>query len=341
MKSIKIEIVGRVQGVRFRQFVKEKADKLGLKGFVSNKKTGEVLIFAQGKKRDLDEFLKFVQKGPILSKVKGISYFWNNEKRDYEDFEIKVDKGFIKDQKSSFVNLGKNLLKVKNKVPRHVAIIPDGNRRWAKSKGLSKIEGYRKSATHKNFVSLLQEAKDSGIKYLTFWLFSTDNWKRDSKELKELFDLITNSMKKFGKELVSKKIRFRHLGRKDRLPKKLVEVLIDLENKTKEFKEFNLQFCLDYGGRDEIVRALNKVLKSGVQELNEDDFASFLDSHEIPDPDLIIRTSGEYRISGFMPFQSAHSEFYFTNLHFPDFGAKQLREAIEEFISRRRRFGGS
>tara|TARA_Y100000310_G_scaffold340504_1_gene436499 strand:+ start:582 stop:1280 length:699 start_codon:yes stop_codon:yes gene_type:complete len=231
-------------------------------------------------------------------------------------------------------------MKGKGKSIKHVAIIPDGNRRWAIEKGMKGIKGHEKSATYENLKDLMQEARDLGVEYMTFWGFSTENWKRSKTEINYVFGLIEKLLTRIEEDLIRDKIRFRHLGRRDRLPKKLIKVIDDVENATKEFEDFNLQICIDYGGRDEIVRALNKALRSGVQEINEEDFVNFLDSEGIPDPDLIIRTSGENRLSGFMSFQSAYSEFYFTNVHFPEFGAAELRKAVEEFTSRGRRFGG-
>ena len=341
MNEIKIEIFGRVQGVRFRQFVKDTADSLQLKGYVMNRFDGSVLVIAQGTKEKLEQLIAIVQKGSLLAKVEGVSYYWRKKTKKFNDFEIVVDNGFIADQKLSLLNLGKKLLHLDNRYPQHVSIIPDGNRRWAKSKGFDEIEGHKKAGAYENMKALLAEAKNLNIRYLTFWGFSTENWKRSKKEVESLFSIMNGLLEKIGEDLVAQKIRFRHLGRKDRLPRKLVEVIEDLEERTKSFSDFNLQICLDYGGRDEIVRALNKVLKAGVSEIAEDDLVNYLDSAGIPDPDLIIRTSGEYRMSGFMPFQSAYSEFYFTDVHFPDFGPQQLREAVEEFAQRKRRFGGS
>lgn len=339
MQEIKIEIFGRVQGVRFRQFVKDKADALGLKGYVTNRHDGSVLIIAQGEKEKINELISDVQKGSLLAKVDGVSYFFRNKTKDFGSFEIATDKGFIMDQKSSFVNLGKRVLHIGNKIPLHVSIIPDGNRRWAKQQGLPELEGHKKSGAYENLKSLLNEAKKLGVKYFTLWVFSTENWSRSKKEVDFLFELICVLLAKIEGDLVIDKIRFRHLGRKDRIPKKLVAIIEKLEERTKDFDDFNLQTCLDYGGRDEIVRAVNKVLKSGVSEVKDGDFENYLDSAGIPDPDLIIRTSGENRISGFMPFQSAYSEFYFVDVPFPDFGPAQLKEAVEEFSKRRRRFG--
>lgn len=345
MKEIKIEVFGRVQGVGFRHFAKEQADKLSLSGYVKNRSDGVVLIIAQGEKEQLEVFLHNVQKGPRLSKVDGVSYFWRDSDVKNKDikkngFVIVFEKGIVEDQARSLLNLGKRVLNIKSSIPRHIAIIPDGNRRWAKEKGLGISEGHRKAASKENIIALLDEARNLGVKYLTFWVFSTENWNRDSKELKGLFGVILRSLKVLRDDALKNKVRFRHLGRKDRLSKNLVKFIEKLEKDTEKFDEFNFQMCLDYGGRDEITRAMNKMLKAGVQEITEDDIGMYLDSYGVPDPDLIIRTSGEKRMSGFMSFQSAYAEFYFTDLHFPDFGPKELRKAVEEFGRRRRTFGG-
>ncbi len=341
MGEIKIEVFGRVQGVRFRHFVKEKADKLKLNGYVNNKSDGSVIIIAQGNRQDLENFLSDIQKGSLLSKVEGVSYYWRKISKIHTSFDILTDKPFIADQTLSFTNLGKKLLGIGKDIPKHIAIIPDGNRRWAKQKGLDELEGHKRAGSYENIKSLLNEAKKLGAVYFTLWVFSTENWKRSKREVDELFKIIIELLERIESDLVKDKIRFRHIGRRDRLPKKLIEIIERLEEITKDFSSFNLQICLDYGGRDEIVRAINKAIKSGTSEVLEEELANYLDSVGIPDPDLIIRTSGEYRMSGFMPFQSAYSEFYFTDVHFPDFGPAQLKEAVESFKNRKRRFGGN
>ncbi len=341
MEEIKIDVFGRVQGVRFRQFVKDKALEFRLAGCVSNRQDGSVSIIAQGERKKLEEFLSIVQRGSILSKIEGISYHWRKVSVVYSSFEIVVDKPFIADQKSSFTNLGKQLLGIGKDTPRHIAVIPDGNRRWAKQKGLDELEGHKKAGAYENLKSLLDEARKLGVLYFTIWAFSTENWKRSKREVEELFKVITGLLEQIEGDLVRDKIRFRHIGRRDRLPEKLTLIIEHLEDATKEFNSFNLQICLDYGGRDEIVRAINKAIKSGTTEVLEEELANYLDSAGVPDPDLIIRTSGEYRMSGFMPFQSTYSEFYFTDVHFPDFGPAQLREAVDSFTKRKRRFGGN
>ncbi|MEK6908979.1 MAG: polyprenyl diphosphate synthase [Nanoarchaeota archaeon] len=226
------------------------------------------------------------------------------------------------------------------RIPIHVAIIPDGNRRWAVSKGLKKVDGYSK-VDYNHLENLLLEAKKLGSKYMSLWVFSTENWKRPKMEINFLFDHFLENIYKLLEGALKNKVRVKHLGRKDRLPAKIIDGLNLLESETAKFNEFTVLICMDYGGRDEIVRAINKILKSGRSEISEDDFKNYLDSSGIPDPDLIIRTSGEKRLSGFMPYQSVYSEFYFADVHFPDFESKQLKEAFEEFSKRKRRLGGN
>jgi len=229
-------------------------------------------------------------------------------------------------------------MNLKREIPIHVVIIPDGNRRWARKNGLAPTLGHKKSAEYENIKSLFDEAKKLGIKYLSVWGFSTENWKRERKEINVIFEIVLNLVKKLRKDAHEQKIRFLHLGRKDRLPKEVLEELRKLEKETENYSDFNVQLCMDYGGRDEIVRAAEKILSSG-KKINEEEFSKHLDSSGIPDPDMIIRTSGEQRISGFMPFQSVYSELYFVKKFFPDFGRKDLRKAVAEFSKRKRRFG--
>ncbi len=227
-----------------------------------------------------------------------------------------------------------------NKIPVHVAIIPDGNRRWAREKGLGILKGVEKSAGFENITSLLDEASRLGIKYFSLWGFSTENWKRSEEEIAFIFNLVfksINSLKEYAK---NKKIKFRHIGRKDRLPKNVVKVLEEFERDTDKNGGLNVQFLLDYGGRDEIVRAVNKILKEGRKEVNEKEFERYLDTNGILDPDLIIRTGGEQRLSGLMSYQNSYAELYFTDKYFPDFDASELKKAVEWFSSAQRRFGG-
>lgn len=221
---------------------------------------------------------------------------------------------------------------------KHVALVPDGNRRWAVEKGLSAWKGHEKAGSYLNVRALVQEARNLGIKYFSLWGFSTENWKRKKKEREVIFNMILELIARCRKEAQENKVRFLHIGRKDRLPKELLGNLEKLESETREYKDLNILVCLDYGGRDEIVRAINRAIKNST-EIDEKSFSKYLDTEGIPDPDLIIRTGGEKRLSGFMPFQSVYSELYFTDVHFPDFGPEDLRGAMKEYGRRVRRLG--
>jgi len=229
----------------------------------------------------------------------------------------------------------------KNINPVHVTVIADGNRRWATEKGLAASVGHERAVDRENLISLAEEAKSLGIKYLSFWVFSTENWNRSSLEVNILFKLFTKWVTEVKADLIERKMRFIHLGRKDRIPKELADKLSELEEETKHFVDFTVIACIDYGGRDEILRAVNKILQSRTEKVDENSFKQFLDTKDIPDVDLIIRTSGEQRTSGFMPFQGVYAEWYFTPVYFPDFDALELRKAVEEFKRRNRRFGGN
>ncbi len=228
----------------------------------------------------------------------------------------------------------------KEKIPIHISIIPDGNRRWAKSHGLRAVKGYSK-VDYNHLESLILEAKNLGAQYMSLWLFSTENWKRPKIEIDFLFNHFLKNTDALLNGAIKNNVRVMHLGRKDRLPKGVIEGLNLLETRTKDNNEFTVLICMDYGGRDEILRAVNNVLKSGQNSVSEQEFKSYLDSKNIADPDLVIRTSGEKRLSGFMPFQTVYSEFYFADIHFPDFGPKELRVAIEDYSKRKRRLGGN
>jgi undecaprenyl diphosphate synthase len=340
MKLLEIEFFGRVQGVRFRKFVKKNADKFNVVGYVKNIKDGRVLIVAQGRKKDLENFLYSIKDGNSFSNVEGVSFFWKKNDKLYDSFKIEKEDNFILDQKSSLINLSKNLLKKKNSL-KHLAIIPDGNRRWARKKGFREIIGHKKSATYSNLKSILNESRNLGIKYITFWAFSTENWKRSKFEITELFNLMKSLFLKIEDDLMKENIRFRHLGRKDRIDKGLRDVIERIEDKTKNNHKFNLQIAIDYGGIDEVERAFRKAVKNNNDIDSFENIKNFLDTKDIPSPDLIIRTSGEKRMSGFMPLETVYSELYFTEKYFPDFKPRDLRHAVLDYHKRKRRFGGN
>jgi len=222
----------------------------------------------------------------------------------------------------------------------HIGIIPDGNRRWAREKNLAIWKGHSRALESSKLKSLIDISKKYNIKYLTFWGFSTENWKRSFEEKEYLFKLFEKAIEDFSIFFNKEDIKFRHIGRKDRFPKKLLYKIQNLEKQTKNNKSFNFSVCLDYGGRDEIIRAVNKIINSGIKKVNEEVFKSFLDTRELPYLDIIIRTSGEKRLSGFFPFQGAYAELFFVKKYFPDFSEKDFEKIIKDFNKRDRRFGG-
>ena len=229
-------------------------------------------------------------------------------------------------------------------VPNHVAIILDGNGRWAKAKGMPRTYGHAAGA--KNVETICRAAYDLGIKYLTLYAFSTENWKRPKEEVSTLMKLLGNYVKKCMKLSVENNMRVRFIGDLSGIPQKLNEAIHLLEETSKDFTGLQLQIAINYGGRDEILRATKKAYKrlqdegKEIDELTEDMISSMLDTGEIPDPDLMIRTSGEERLSNFLLWQLAYAEFYFTPTPWPDFNREALELAIQEYDRRNRRFGG-
>jgi undecaprenyl diphosphate synthase len=225
-------------------------------------------------------------------------------------------------------------------LPKHIAIIPDGNRRWAKSKGLPAFEGHKRG--YEAIVRLSEKAKELGIKYLTVWFFSTENWARTKEEVSYLMDLALEKIDDEKKRLLREETRFTYLGRKDRIPKKLVEKFTELENITAKFDQHYLNLAFDYGGRDELIQAIKGIVSEGCKEsdITEELISNHLYTKNIPDPDLIIRTSGEKRLSGYLPWQGVYSELYFADVHCPDFNFEELKKALLDYSGRERRKGG-
>jgi undecaprenyl diphosphate synthase len=341
-KSIVIHISGRVQGVMYRQAIKNYADKNNLVGTAENLKDGRVKVVANGSEDSLRSLVLFCETGSTLTRVKSISYEWATTRENYSDFQIVRSGGnILDDQINAISNLGKSFFATDKKelvYPKHLVIIPDGNRRWAKEKGLPSIMGHDKG--RERIGEILELLKDSQVQVLTVWAFSTENWKREESEVKYLMDMLGEILKEHRKTCLDNKIVFRHLGRKTKLDPKLLSAMDDLERETAKFlneeKIKRLNIAVDYGGRDEIVRAVNKI-ESGT--ITEEEFEKYLDTAGIPDPDLIIRTSGEMRLSGILPWQSTYAELYFTQKHFPDFDKVELDLAMQDFSNRKRRFG--
>lgn len=233
----------------------------------------------------------------------------------------------------------------KIKLPRHVAVIMDGNGRWAKEKGLSRNEGHKKGTAVVK--KIIKHAEDLGIEYITLYAFSTENWKRPADEVEGLMKLLRQYLKQNIRDGKKKNGRFRVIGDRYGLPEDIQALIEELESITKDKTGIRIQIAINYGGRDEIIRATRKMIESlqkegrSIQDVNEEYYEQFLDTAGIPDPDLMIRTSGEMRTSNYLPWQLAYSEFYFTPCLWPDFTVHDFDKALEEFGSRKRRFGKS
>jgi len=229
----------------------------------------------------------------------------------------------------------------KDRLPRHIAIIMDGNGRWAKDKGEDRLFGHYHGV--ESVRDIVEGAAELGIEYLTLYAFSTENWDRSKEEVGYLMNLFTKMIDEYLKVALEKKIRIIHLGRKDRINTTLKNKIIKAEELTNKFNKNYLCVALDYGGRDEIIRAIKKISSSKFQVSNLiiNNFNNFLDSKDLPnpDPDLIIRTSGEMRISGFLIWQAAYAEYIFFKKYLPDFTDLDLVKCLKEYSKRQRRFG--
>ncbi|AJC73370.1 UDP pyrophosphate synthase [Pseudothermotoga hypogea DSM 11164 = NBRC 106472] len=222
--------------------------------------------------------------------------------------------------------------------PTHVAIIMDGNGRWAQRRGLPRIEGHRRGALKAEKV--VEWAAELSIKYVTFYAFSTENWKRPREEVEYLFSLLLKLLRQKLKKMLEKGVRIRFIGAIEDLPKEVVEFCRECEEKTRHNDRIHAILALNYGGRREIVDAFNKAIENGITRLDEAQLRNWLYLPDVPDPDLVIRTSGELRISNFLLWQIAYSELYFTKVLWPDFTKQDFLRAIEDYERRQRRFGG-
>ena len=238
-----------------------------------------------------------------------------------------------------------NIFKKKTKIKaksgqkplQHIAIIMDGNGRWAQKRGLPRVFGHRESV--KRLKEIFRYCKENNIPYLTLFAFSTENWLRPVEEVNFLMDLLCETIEKELPELTKNNIKLNFIGDLGKLPPK-VQTMIKIAQEVTITPDLTVNIALNYGGRDEIVRACRKLLKDPPKNLTEEEFARHLDLYAQPDPDLLIRTSGEQRLSNFLLWQLAYAEFYFTPVFWPDFTRNELEKAVAAFYKRNRRFGG-
>ena len=228
--------------------------------------------------------------------------------------------------------------------PRHIAIIMDGNGRWAKKRGLPRTAGHAAGA--ETFRKIANYCRTLGVEYLTVYAFSTENWKRSAEEVSAIMKLLGNYLREALQDMEKNHVRFKFFGDLSKLDPQLRQLCLDAENRSGQYKDVQVNFCLNYGGRDELVKAAREFAadvaagKYVPQDLTEELLSGYLYSADIPDPELIIRPSGELRTSNFLLWQSAYSEYVFMDVLWPDFGPADLDEAIDQYHRRNRRFGG-
>ena len=240
--------------------------------------------------------------------------------------------------------MGQKLNEKEWKVPEHIAIILDGNGRWAKKRGMPRNFGHLQGA--KNVEQICSDAYDLGVKYLTVYTFSTENWKRSVEEVNGIMNILRQYLNSFKAHVKREKLTVRVIGDRSRLDDDINELIDELWEMSKDHKGLTLTLALNYGGRDEITRAVRKLadqVKEGAllpEQIDEAAISKELDTYYMPDPDLLIRTSGELRLSNYLLWQLAYTEFYFTDVLWPDFDKKELEKAIEYYNGRDRRYGG-
>ena len=226
-----------------------------------------------------------------------------------------------------------------SRLPRHIAIIMDGNGRWAKKRGLPRTAGHAAGA--EVFRKIATYCKEIGIQYLTVYAFSTENWKRPPEEVEAIMGLLEKFLVEAIRDMEKNRVKVKFLGDISVLSPNLRKLIAETEEISEKYSGVQVNLCVNYGGKDELVRAVNACIReNGGKEITEDDIAGHLYTAGIPEPELIIRPSGEYRLSNFLMWQSAYSELYFTDILWPDFTSKDLDDAIVEFQHRDRRFGG-
>lgn len=224
-----------------------------------------------------------------------------------------------------------------NKLPRHLAFIMDGNGRWATAKGMPRTYGHREGANA--MIRVVEACLDFGIKEVSFFTFSTENWKRPKNEIDYIFELASEFSKKLTEKEYSNDIKIMTIGDLSALPEETQKIIADAKQQTINGQKMIVNLAINYGGRDEIVMAVNNIIKDGINNVTKDTISQYLYTKDLSDPDLVVRSSGEQRVSNFMLYQMAYSEFYFIKKHWPDFNKDTVLDCILEYQKRNRRFG--
>lgn len=222
-------------------------------------------------------------------------------------------------------------------LPKHIAFIMDGNGRWAKCRGKVRTYGHKQGV--EAVEKVIKHSQKLGLEIISFYAFSTENWKRPKEEVDYIFELLRDYLKDHKDDFANNNIRLRVVGDIAKLPKDLQKSILDVEASTEKCSGLLVNMCLNYGSRVEIIRAINNIIKDGIKQVDDEIFARYLQTEGLPDPDMVVRTSGEYRLSNFMLYQCAYSELYFPKIYWPDFREKELEKAIIVYQRRNRRFG--
>lgn len=222
-------------------------------------------------------------------------------------------------------------------LPKHIAFIMDGNGRWAKCRGKVRTYGHKQGVDAVEKV--IKHSQKLGLEIISFYAFSTENWKRPKEEVDYIFELLRDYLKEHKDDFRENNIKLKVVGDITKLPKDLQEAVLDTTENTKDCTGLLVNICLNYGSRVEIIRAINNIIKDGIKTVDDEIFSKYLQTEGIPDPDMVVRTSGEYRLSNFMLYQCAYSELYFPKIYWPDFKEKELEKAILVYQKRNRRFG--
>lgn len=337
--TVRIVMRGRVQGVFMRKWVKRYADSHELFGTVENKKNGNVEVYVFGTQEKIDTAVEAFKKGSVLSKVQDIKVFpVTSAPLCNNSFTILYgSSSYIVDKAKAFLCLVKNTFTYTVEyahIPKHLVIIPDGNRRYAMRRKWLPTAGHTYGA--RRMEELVEYAFEHGVTHLTVWGFSTENWKRSKEEVDGLMQLFLHAMDRYEALCHKHAIRFYHFGRKDRIPEVLRTRMEILSTTTAQYTQKHIALAIDYGGLDEIIRAVEQIQE---KKLPAGAIVNCADSAVFPLVDLIIRTGGEVRTSGILPLSTLYAEYYFSPKYFPDFTTKHLHAAFKEFEKRKRRFG--
>lgn len=344
-KHYSIKIYWRVQWILFRKLVKQYCDKHKIWWQIENHKQWHCEAILYCDLKNITNFKLWLRSNPSLSIIHTIILKEINQNtKTYIQFKIYKTSNFILDKLIAFKNLLNYFLKRNinlnhiRQIPNHLIIIPDWNRRRARKRWLEWLEWHKIAINNNRIEDLYHAATQLWVKHVSLWGFSTENWKRSKKEVDSLMHIFNQIADELKITCKKNNIWFHHIWRKTKLPKELIKKFDKLEKDTIKFTKTSINLFIDYGWREEIISTINSILKEKINQISEKDFSKHLYTKLLPDPDIIIRTSNEKRLSGMVPFQWIYSELFFIKKDFPAFKSKDLKKIIYKFGKRKRRF---